>query len=318
MKEIESKLSLGLALSDCFDVIAGTSTGGIIALLLSVPNQYGRPKYTASDVVEIYEQFGKDVFKPSLFQFIKSGGGLWDSKYSARNLERCFQTYFGEEKLNNVLAHIVIPTYEVEYDKVIFFKSFHANKNKAHDCFLKDLARATSAAPVYFRPAFLTNEAGHTYTFLDGGVAVNNPTLAACIHAREIFGDEVDCLVVSLGTGTNYGAKTVHTKKEDIASAGLLGWGHKIVSLMMYAVNEVTDYEMIYTFNKNQARKYYRFQPILEAEHMAMDRVDNKNIEALKQYAHDIIQKRKDEIAEIAADLSENANKKNRIGGYNV
>ena len=87
---------------------------------------------------------------------------------------------------------------------------------------------------------------------------------------------------------------------------------------MMYAVNEVTDYEMIYTFNKNQARKYYRFQPILEAEHMAMDRVDNKNIEALKQYAHDIIQKRKDEIAEIAADLSENANKKNRIGGYNV
>ncbi len=314
LKEIESQLKPGLALSDCFDVIAGTSTGGIIALLLTIPGENGKPKYTANDIVEIYERFGRDVFKSSLFQFIRSGGGLWDSKYSACKLERYFHTYFGDKKLRDSLVHVIIPAYEVECDKVIFFKSFYAKKSENYDCVIKDLARATSAAPVYFRPATLVNEAGHSYTFLDGGVAVNNPTLEACIHAKEIFGEDIDYLVVSLGTGTNYGAKTKHIKKENILSAGLLGWGHKIVSLMMYAVNEATDYEMIYQFNKNKLqKKYHRFQPILEGEHMAMDRVSESNIEALKEYAKKIIEKRKSEIIEIADDLNQNMNGKNVV-----
>ena len=53
---------VGKPISKCFDLIAGTSTGGIIATLLSVPEN-NKPKYSASQVVELYKQFGTQVFK---------------------------------------------------------------------------------------------------------------------------------------------------------------------------------------------------------------------------------------------------------------
>lgn len=80
--------------------------------------------------------------------------------------------------------------------------------------------------------------------------------------------------------------------------------GNKIVSVMMNAVSEVTDDEMISAFNKHHIKKYHRFQPILEAKHMNMDCVDENNIEALKKYARELIERRKKDIQTIAEDLN--------------
>lgn len=309
LQKIEEQLSPGRTLISCFDLIAGTSTGGIIALLLSLPknNQKDQkqPKYKANDIVKLYEEFGRNVFTCSLSQVIKSGYGLWGSKYSSQNLESYLQTYFKNARLKDTLTNVFIPAYEIERDKVFFFNSIYARKAAKHDCFVRDLARATSAAPTYFDPAILVTGEHERFTFVDGGVAVNNPTVSSVAHAIHVFGEEIDIHVLSLGTGTNFGDQTKRIDKNKMWSNGLLGWANNIVPVFMYAANDATDDEMAFVFNQRHVKKYYRFQPIIEVENTDMDRVDEKNIQDLKQYAEKIINKKQREFKELIYLLNE-------------
>lgn len=297
---IESRLVSGRRIADCFDIIGGTSTGGIIALLLTTPDQNNHPKYSTKDICYIYEEFGKNVFSQSLWQFIKSGNGWWGPKYASESLEEHLKIYFGEVKLRNVLSNVIIPAYEIELDKTFFFKSSRARREINQDIYITDLARATSAAPTYFTPAIVKDcSQQRTLHLIDGGIAVNNPTLAATVYAVEIYGPDIDFFIVSLGTGTNYGAETKNISNEDVKTSGLIGWAHRIVPMMMYAVNDITNYEMRYVFNHSQRRKYYRFQPILESENIDMDNADLENIKILKQHAEDLILQQQEELSEI-------------------
>ncbi|RYE14034.1 MAG: patatin, partial [Sphingobacteriaceae bacterium] len=140
-------------ITDYFDIISGTSTGGIIALLLSTPDQDGKPKYNASDMLELYNKLGSKVFKRSIWQKAKTGWGWWGAKYSSDNLEELLIQYFGEIELKDVIKTVIVPAYEIEMDKSFFFKSERAKIYPKHNYKLKDIARATSAAPTYFEPA---------------------------------------------------------------------------------------------------------------------------------------------------------------------
>ncbi|WP_052045814.1 patatin-like phospholipase family protein [Candidatus Paracaedibacter symbiosus] len=305
LKHIESRLLPDRRLADCFDIIAGTSAGGLIALMLTTPNQNGRAKYSAAEILNIYEQFGKDVFSQSLWQVIKSGNGWWDAKYSTDALEKYLHIYFGNTCLRECITNVIVPAYEIELDKTFFFKSSRAHKEPAQDCYLKDLARATSAAPTYFRPSSMVDGTGkRTLSLIDGGIGANNPTLAAVIYAIEMFGTDINFMIVSLGTGTNYGAVTKNIAKEDVETSGFIGWAPKIISIMMDAVNDITNYEMYYAFNYGHPKRYYRFQPILDSERTYIDNVDPENIRILKQSAEKLITEKRDEIGEIVKILN--------------
>jgi patatin-like phospholipase/acyl hydrolase len=305
LEYLESRLEPGRHLADCFDIIAGASTGGLIALLLTTPDAKGRPKYTARDIAAIYEQFGKGVFSQSFWQWIKSGNGWWGAKYSAIALEQQLQQYLGDICLKNMLSNVLIPAYEIELDKTFFFKSSRAKTEPAQDCYCKDLARATCAAPTYFPPATLIDGTGRrALTLIDGGVGVNNPTLAAAIYAKEIFGEQEDFFIVSLGTGTNYKANTKNIARKDVESAGMIGWAPKIISLMMYAVNDITNYEMTYVFNTGRAQKYYRLQSVIESPHTYLDNVQDDNLAALKGYAQNLLVVKQSQLDEISTILN--------------
>lgn len=297
---IESHLTSGRRIADSFDIISGTSTGGIIALLLTTPDNYNRPKYTTKDISDIYEKLGVQIFSQSLLHLIKSGNGWWGAKYDVEPLEKYLGIYLGESKLSHVLSNVIIPAYEIELDKTFFFKSSRARHELPQDIYLKDLGRATSAAPTYFTPAIVKDGTQQrTLTLIDGGIAANNPTLAAAVYAVEIYGPDIDFFIVSLGTGTNYGAQTINISKGDVQTSGRIGWAERIVPMMMYAVNDVTNYEMYYVFDRSNKKKYYRFQPILESENIAMDNVNPDNIRTLKRHAENLIVKQKDQLAEI-------------------
>ncbi|MCE3230142.1 MAG: patatin [Alphaproteobacteria bacterium] len=301
LKSLEEKLKNKKHLAECFDVMAGTSTGGIIILFLNAPGPDGKPKFNASELVKVYQNFGRKVFYQSIWHSIKTLNGWIGEKYSTQNLEETLQDYFGDTRLRHSFTNILISAYDISKDNNVFFKTNKARLDLGRDFYFRHIARATSAAPTYFKPAKITDLGEkEVYDLIDGGIAMNNPTLSACVHALELFGKDNDFLIVSLGTGSNYGApkgKLAYGEKK-IPQGGKLGWVEAIVPLMMYADNDLVDYQMNQIFDGQHS--YYRFQTLIEARHAEMDNVDPRNIRDLQDYAHHLIKENNQDLEDIA------------------
>ena len=290
LANLESRLAPGQRLAECFDIIAGTSAEGIIALLLATPDEQDKPKYSASFIAEESFNFSKAAFSRSSWQVLKSLGGWFDAKYDEALLREKLTSYFQNARLKQAVTHVIVPAYEIEQDKTFFFKSKRAKNELQQDCYLKDLAYATSAVPTYFRSARLIDGTGQrTLTLIDGGISANNPTLVAAVHAVELYGTNIELFVISVGTGTKYGSQKKKITYESVKTSGMLGWAKSIIPLLMYTADAIVDYEMYYVLNFHKPQYYFRFQTILEPENADMDNISESNIEVLKRQAQELI-----------------------------
>jgi patatin-like phospholipase/acyl hydrolase len=118
LAEIETRT--GKAVADCFDLIAGTSTGGILALGIARDDGSGRPRYAAKDLAGIYQTRGKEIFSRSLWKGAVSLGGLADELYSHKGLDAVLDEYFGNEPLGAALTHTLIPSYDIQNRQPVF------------------------------------------------------------------------------------------------------------------------------------------------------------------------------------------------------
>ena len=185
----------GRPICHLFDLISGTSTGGILAVGLSTPKGSGRgrisksPKFTAADLLKLYEDRGRDIFKRSFWDGVTSLGGLTDEMYPSSGIEGVLNEYLGNHQLKNALSEILVTSYEIEQRQPYFFKRHRArerNNSVQRNHYLRDVARATSAAPTYFEPARVLPVSGseaHVRHLIDGGVFANNPALCAYSEA---------------------------------------------------------------------------------------------------------------------------------------
>src|SRR5271154_1929690 len=199
LAEIERRT--GEPVARLFDLVAGTSTGGIIALGLTIPKSPGGPLYSAQHFVELYENQGRRIFSRSLWRALFSLDSLSWRKYASAGIEGVLLEDFGDSRLGDAVTDVLITSYEIERRFPFFFKSRNARTRPDYDFPARDVARATSAAPTYFEPMQLPSGTNSEhYTLIDGGVFANNPAACALVEARTTFGGS-DYLVVSLGTG---------------------------------------------------------------------------------------------------------------------
>ena len=137
------------------------------------------PKFKASDLLALYEEHGKDIFRRSFRDKITSIWGWADEKYPNDGIEAVLESYFGDAELKDALTEILVTSYEIEERQPYFFKSRKAKENpQERNHFLRDVARATSAAPTYFEPAEIHTVGGpatRTRYLVDGGVFANDP-----------------------------------------------------------------------------------------------------------------------------------------------
>jgi patatin-like phospholipase/acyl hydrolase len=247
IQEIERRT--GKKITDLFDLIAGTSTGGLIACGLAVSDNGTTPKYTIEDIAKVYSDRGKDIFpeKNFLKSIISGITALKQPKYSAKGLQKVLEELFGNTRMSDCIKPVFVSSFDLFNNEALLFKSRHALNYAENNALLVDVCRATSAAPTYL-PAYKFIYENKQRVCVDGGIYMNNPSMGALIEVLKYHNESPynraelkldDVTVLSLGTGHYTG----EIARQKVESWGLLDWASKITDVMMQAVNQTTTYE---------------------------------------------------------------------------
>lgn len=276
-------------LADYFDLIAGTSTGGILTCIYLSPsaNDPSRPRFSAREAVELYLDRGDEIFDISFWHKVRSAGGITDEKYDESNLEEALNDYLDDLMLSELVKPSLITSYDIKNRKGHFFKSHKAKKDKSYNFLVRDVGRATSAAPTYFEVARVKSETKMVYPLIDGGVFVNNPALCAYSEARttrfDRFRDKpkaAEMAILSIGTG-NQDEPYQYKKAKNW---GAVQWIVPIIDIMMSGVAETVDYQLKQIYDAvEKPRQYLRISPDLGNASPKMDNASMENLKALKQ-----------------------------------
>jgi uncharacterized protein len=300
LAEIEKRTNKRIV--ELFDLIAGTSTGGILALGLNKPcpdpNSQGKPEFTAERLIDLYEQEGSKIFPLWLHKGMWTNiGRLFHAKYPLKNFEQILHTYFNEARLSESLKNVLITSYDIEYRRPHIFLSREAKNDPNLDFLMKKVARATAAAPTYFEPLKLerSDSVRDYYALVDGGVFANNPTLYAYTEAKRIYKDTNDFLVVSLGTGE----LAPRMPYEEARKWGWASWARPILNVVFDGISDAVHSQLQYLIPED---RYYRFQTELGVLGDEMDNAHPDNIKELKILADKMIfkeQKLLDEVCQL-------------------
>lgn len=297
---------------DVFHLVAGTSTGGIIACGLTKPNPL-----TLTEITDLYVKHGGDIFEPV-------SDGILSPKYSPDTLMGYLGDEFQTTHLSDInssgdKAELLIPSYAIGLPAEnppgntcapMFFRSWHARGIQLDDGVsaaesdfrLSAVARATSAAPTYFPPQPLKNKTGQTFTMVDGGVFANNPAMCAIVEAHKLYGAQ-NFLVVSIGTGS----EPTRIDANAALSWGEIQWLRPIITILMDGNSQTTCVEV----DRLLADNHWRFDTSLasptpqgEIVDAAMDNASASNIKALQDKAQQLIDFDTDRLNKLAALLA--------------
>ncbi len=249
-KMIQAKHGDKRRIGDSFNMIAGTSTGGILASMFLAPDlpaNPGRARFTAAQALDLYLQHGDKIFDRSIWQLLRSGGGVGDEKYDAAELERVLKNYFQNLTLKELIRPCLITGYDVRQYRPVFFTQQDAD-NPADNYLVRDVARATSAAPTYFEVAApeSLDQIPNAEPVIDGGVFANNP--AACAYVEALAKGRgtkkgvpaKDIAILSLGTGRKPESITLKQCKD----WGLAGWARPLIGILMEGGAQTADFQM--------------------------------------------------------------------------
>ncbi|CAD5181227.1 unnamed protein product [Musa acuminata subsp. malaccensis] len=302
-------------LADYFDVISGTSTGGLVTAMLTAPNEKNRPLFAAKDILSFYVDHSPKIFPQpweAIARAIESIRRILGPKYNGEYLRHIIRERLGCSKLHQALTNVVIPTFDIKQLQPTIFSSYKARDDELMDAQLSDICISTSAAPTYL-PAHYFKTKNHKgevreFNLIDGGVAANNPTLIALGEVRkdhfrrdpEIFSSTkyIDCsklLVLSLGTGI-----PKNEKKYDAKSAGkwsILGWlmnggSNPLIDAFTHASSDMVDIHISAVFEGDLESNYLRIQDdTLEGPLSSVDISTKENLENLVKAGEKLLKK---------------------------
>ncbi len=277
-------------IGDYFDMIAGTSTGGILTCFYLMPDKVNptKPLYKAEDAVDFYMQHGGNIFSVPFSHKVRTMGGLTDEKYPAKNIENALQSTFGKTTLKELIKPCLITAFDVFEGKAHFFRQHEAIKNEGDDYYLTDVTRATSAAPTYFESPFVQSMSGVTRPLIDGGVFANNPAMCAYAEARKMKFSPgkhnptaMDMLLVSIG---NIGTNKMGFQHQKVKNWGIIEWIKPLIDIMMSGVSQTVHYQLLQLFKAEDVTKQYvRIDPELYTAKADMDDASPRNLAALKE-----------------------------------
>lgn len=199
---------INIKVVDHFDLLTGTSSGGIIALGLGLG-------MSPREIVEFYLSEGHKIFPG--FLGIKGFQHWLFRKFSQKPLMESLQECFGDKRLGESRKRLVIPSYNLGEDDVYLFRTPHHERlRRDHKVPVWKVALATSAAPTFF-PCCKHID---SLRLIDGGVWANNPTMVALVEAISTLRVPLQAIrVLSLGTSDE-----INHRERRLNSGGIIAW----------------------------------------------------------------------------------------------
>mgnify|MGYP001615470417 FL=1 len=247
--------SINDKVSNYFDLIAGSSTGGIIALGLGLG-------FSAKEILTFYEKLGPQIFiGNSIFNTIRH---LFFSKYTSKELKLALESQFGSKTLGESDKRLVIPAMNLETGEIYIYKTSHNPRfERDHKEKVVDVALATAAAPSYFAPHM--SQSG--LPLIDGGVWANNPMGMAVVEAIGNLNWPSNSLRV-LSIGCTSEALSVGVGRK--VGLGVGYWGTKAVEIFMASQSSSSlGTAQVLIGHKN----VFRINPIVARGRFALDTI---------------------------------------------
>ncbi|RXJ94650.1 hypothetical protein CRV00_06900 [Malaciobacter molluscorum] len=269
-----------------FDLIVGTSTGGVIALALASGK-------SAKEIVDFYDKHMYKIFNKCFIEFsekwyipdciikiintILSSKDLFFPTYSNENLKIAGEELFGDLTLEDVKTEVCITSVNLNDAKPRLHKSkyFNRNVNRLKEK-LVDIALFSSAAPTFFK----AHSGKFSEKLIDGGICANNPSMIAITDAIQILKQKKSSeknkdllskvVMLSIGTGEQ---GHIPYKSKDLENAGKINWAKPISEILMSSQSSLIEYQTKFLLS---SENYLRINPLIK-ESMKLDDVEKIN-----------------------------------------
>ena len=251
---VELENQLGDKICNKFDLLSGTSTGGIIVALLACG-------YSAKEVLDFYLENSSKIFKREFLRL-----GLFRSKYSDKNLNRLLKEHLKDKKISDLNCDIIIPSYNVEKRMKYLFKS-----SGKIDYNLFDVVRSSASAQSFFPPYKINGE-----YYIDGGMVINNPSLISYSDAIKLGKKKIN--LISFSTGNK-----LKKFKKILLYTGAIFWAKPTVDILLVEQSNMTDFHMQSIADTNKSLNYIRCNSIIEKSSGKIDDASSKNIKDMQE-----------------------------------
>jgi patatin-like phospholipase/acyl hydrolase len=324
LKFIEDQIG---PLTNSFDLMAGSSTGGIITMGLTTPTKTGDNAFLAQDMLDLYVKYGNRIFNEregdwvSWISKLLEGttiGKLLQKPYLSEGIETLLDEKFGDVMLKDALTPLLVTTYEIKRGMPFYFLSRKAQIDSHENFKLKDIARATSAAPTYFTPSVIDRKLNENLACIDGGVFANNPSILAYGEAKELWkgkttktfipdampsNNDLPFFMLSIGTGNT--PKTLSI--DDVMKYRTQKWIEPLIlNLLTQSVTASTHFTMqqLLPDYTDGTPRYRRLDLQVPEANSNMDDVSEGNINTLLRLGQEYIEENESMLLDICDLLS--------------
>ncbi|ARD87014.1 hypothetical protein A3306_07430 (plasmid) [Rickettsia bellii] len=303
----------GKSISELFPIITGTSVGGLIAGLLTIPKELGssEPKYSAKEALEIFKAAAPKIFENHWYSGVKQ---IFKHKYSQRGLKEVLEEYVGNNRLSGATSRLMIPVTNLNTDgrEVEVFDSHDLFGESGHsDPKMKNLLLATTAAPTYFKSVSnvkyvkgYSNKEEVLYAYADGGLGANRPAYEAFKKIRkEQNSKKGGAIIVSLNLNNEIAAtRAIPRGRND----GIVGWltKGKLVDRLLKS-SEDAAVESIHNILGDKDKHYEMVLPIGK-DTQSLDDASKKNIAALEELGNQYIKEHDQQLQKLCDNLLHN------------
>ncbi|XP_048565553.1 patatin-like protein 2 [Triticum urartu] len=305
-------------IADYFDVIAGTSTGALVTSMLAAPGENKRPLFEAKEINKFYLDNGPKIFPQRSWGLLTPIGNMFGAvmgpKYDGKFLHDKIKSLTNDVTVADTVTNIIVPTFDIKYLQPIIFNTYEAKVDPLKNAHLSDICISTSAAPTYFPAHYFTTrdptgkQPDREYHLIDGGVAANNPTMAAMsMITKEVLRRNPDFthgkpaeynnyLIISIGTGSAKMAEKYTAP--DCAKWGVLRWLYDggftpLIDIFSHASADMVDIHAAVLFQALRIEKnYLRIQDdSLTGHTSSVDIATKENMEALIGIGKNLLKK---------------------------
>lgn len=293
-----------------FDLMAGTSTGGLISLALSVP-LFRRPNGKLYDpqggvvpqlLPGLYETLADKAFPGNRDQVLGLIRQIFTSRYSPYSFQKILDEILQDCTVKKALTNLLITAFDMESMEPVFIKKRPpgAGGDTDPDFRMVDTALATTAVPTYFPPAYITKEE-RKYCLIDGGIFCINPAISALTEAKKISPDS-EFIMLSLGTGT----QTEDYKTDTIRRWGFFNWIAPWLGVpLIAAIGEGQRISTNHMLKRYPRVRLYRFDTELDRGKGRIDDGSEENLAYLREKGEEMIRNNWGRMLRLASELLE-------------